>query len=275
MNRSAVSRCTLFGSEDPSPTQISTPAILIRRTAYGDYDLIVTCFSLSSGKISLIAKSAQKSARRFAGVLELFSEMDILGSTGRRGGLPVLQEACLRQPFQQIRAVPSRMAYASYWAELVHDWMEDRVEQKELYHLLRYALSELNQGRHAEAVLSIVFQMRFLRISGHRPNLERCVVCRRAIEDIRPDLLSVDLVRGGIACRGCVPPSPEEPLLSKGAAKQLHWVAGGDLARAARMKFSAAAVGESLEMLERFVPYHLGRQPRSLKVLRQLRGDGN
>ena len=44
------------------------------------------------------------------------------------------------------------------------------------------------------------------------------------------------------------------------------------LARAARIRFSPTAVGEALEFLERFVPYHLGRQPRSLGVLRQLRG---
>jgi len=47
------------------------------------------------------------------------------------------------------------------------------------------------------------------------------------------------------------------------------------LSRAARMKFSPAAILESLDFLERFVPYHLGRQPRSLKVLRQLRKDVN
>jgi hypothetical protein len=33
------------------------------------------------------------------------------------------------------------------------------------------------------------------------------------------------------------------------------------------------ALRESQEFLESFVPYHLGRQPRSLRVLRQLRGE--
>jgi DNA repair protein RecO (recombination protein O) len=186
----------------------------------------------------------------------------------------VLQEAALRQPFAQIRVFPTRIAYASYWAELIDVWMEEQVEQAELYHLLRHGLSELDHGCALEAELSILFQMRFLRISGHSPNLERCGICRRELDAIRPDQLGVDVAKGGIACLQCLPRSREIPHLSKGTVKQLRWVAGGDLARAARIKFSPPAVVEALEFLERFVPYHLGRQPRSLNVLRQLRAEG-
>ena len=96
--------------------QFSTPAILIRRTEYGDYDLIVTFFSLTLGKVSLMAKAAKKSTRRFAGLLELFTELDIVGSVGRKSGLPVLQEATLRHPHPEIREAPTKTAYASYWS---------------------------------------------------------------------------------------------------------------------------------------------------------------
>jgi DNA repair protein RecO (recombination protein O) len=253
-------------------SQFSTSAILLRRIEYGDYDLILSLFSRSQGKISVIAKSARKSTRRFAGVLELFSEMDVVVAAGR--GLPVLQEAALKHPFAQIRAAPSRLAYASYWAELVHDWMEDGVEQIELYHLLQHVLGQLDRGQVLEAVLSILFQMRFLRLSGHSPGLERCMVCQRKTSAIPSDVVVADVARGGIACPGCWPSSPDALCLAKGTVNHLRWVAGGDLGRAARMKFSPAARAESLAFLERFVPYHLGRRPRSLRVLRQLREEG-
>ncbi|MDH3827134.1 MAG: recombination protein O N-terminal domain-containing protein, partial [Desulfobacterales bacterium] len=60
----------------------STPAILLRRLDYGDFDLILTFLSLHRGKISLIAKSAKKSKKRFAGILELFSLMETVASLG-------------------------------------------------------------------------------------------------------------------------------------------------------------------------------------------------
>lgn len=50
----------------------STSAILLRRSSYGDYDLIVTLLSLEKGKITVIAKNAKKSRKRFPGMLELF-----------------------------------------------------------------------------------------------------------------------------------------------------------------------------------------------------------
>lgn len=253
-------------------TPFTSSAILIRRRDYGDYDLIVTFFTRSQGKVSLIAKAAKKSVRRFGGVLELFSEVVITATAGRRSGLPVLQEAVLKHPFAQIRARPTRIAYASYWAELVDVWMEDQVVQAELYQLLHHALSGLDQGVPSEAVLSVLFQMRLLGLSGHRPNLEHCGVCRRTVDTVRPNRFGVDLAKGGIACPGCLPHAPEEPHLSKGTIKQLKWIADGDLHRAARIRFTPAAAAEALRFLECFVPYHLGRQPRSLNVLRQLRG---
>ena len=251
--------------------QFSTSAILIRRTDYGDYDLILSLFSHAQGKISVIAKSAKRSARRFAGVLELFSELDAVVTAGR--GLPVLQEASLKNPFARIRTVPSRLAYASYWVELIQDWMEEHAAQAELYRLLQHVLSELDQGRVPAAVLSILFQMRFLRLSGHSPNLERCVGCQCEMPAMRPGELGVDIAKGGIACPACTPVCDHAQHLSKGTVKQLLWVSGGDLSRAARMKFSPQAIAESLAFLERFVPHHLGRQPRSLKILRQLRAE--
>ena len=218
--------------------QFSTPAILIRRTEYGDYDLIVTFFSLTLGKVSLMAKAAKKSTRRFAGLLELFTELDIVGSVGRKSGLPVLQEATLRHPHPEIREAPTKTAYASYWSELVNDWMEERVESAELFLLLRHVLDALAASGPPAAALSVLFQMRLLRISGHSPNLTRCVVCRRDLDSIRPETLGIGIPQGGIACLGCLPSTAEGHRLSKGTIKQLLWVADGDLTRAARIKFS-------------------------------------
>ena len=92
----------------------STPAIILRRLDYSDYDLIVTVFTLEKGKLSLIAKYAKKSSRRFAGQLELFSLLDIVASTSRKGGMPILQETALKDPYSAIRSNFQHAAYASY-----------------------------------------------------------------------------------------------------------------------------------------------------------------
>jgi DNA repair protein RecO (recombination protein O) len=71
----------------------STPAILLRRIDHGDHDLIITFFSREKGRIPVIAKNAKKSRKRFSGLLEPFTVLELVCRSPRRGGMPVLQEA--------------------------------------------------------------------------------------------------------------------------------------------------------------------------------------
>ncbi|MFZ0242483.1 MAG: DNA repair protein RecO C-terminal domain-containing protein, partial [Desulfobacterales bacterium] len=64
---------------------------------------------------------------------------------------------------------------------------------------------------------------------------------------------------------------PGRLTLSRGTLKQLQWLEAMDLSKAGRLRFSPAAVAESLAAMEAFVPYQMGREPRSLTFLRQVR----
>jgi len=249
----------------------STPAILLRRLDYGDFDLILTFLSLERGKISLIAKSAKKSTKRFAGILELFSLMEVVASTGKGRGLTVLQEATLISPYSTIRNDIRKTAYASYWCELLNNWVEENQKQAALYYLLKHALSQLDGGATAAAEISIFFQMRLLYLSGHGPGLRQCPRCRKNLETIQSNQVVFDIAKGAILCDGCTSGAGGRIRLSKGTIKQLLWVESGDLKKASRVRFGAQAIKESLEFLEAFVPYIMGMQPQSLKFLRQIR----
>ena len=251
-------------------TLLTTPAILLRRTDYGDFDLIVTVFSLHQGKMSLMVKSGKKSKKRFAGVLELFSEMEIVARRGRRSALALLQDASLKDPFAGIRADIQKTAYASYWVELVNAWMEENIRSEPLYVLLRHVLAELDRSDGGDHALSVVFQLQFLKLSGHSPNLDCCSLCRTDLEGPWQQSLGFSVPAGGIVCRKCAAASGSVEL-SRATLKQLLWVQSGDLAKAARIRLNSRGTREALSFLEAFVPYHLGRQPKSLNFLRQIR----
>jgi DNA repair protein RecO (recombination protein O) len=250
---------------------LSTPAILLRRIEYGDFDLIVTLFTAVQGKTSAIAKSAKKSVKRFPGVLEPFSRLEVVLAQGKGKGLPVLQEASLEDPFFKIREDMIKTAYASYWTELVYLWMAEGEPQADLYRLILHVLSELDQGRTPAEVLSILFQMRFLSLAGFRPNFDQCHVCKRRLDHIRQGAVISAPAKGGIVCPDCGGSANGRLLISKGTLKQLMWIDTEDLERAARIRFTAAAMAEGLNFLETFVPYHIGKSPKSLKVLRIVR----
>jgi DNA repair protein RecO (recombination protein O) len=253
-------------------SELVSSAILLRRIAYGDDDLILTLFSLQRGKIAAIAKHAKSSRKRFGGVLELFSLLSVACRSGRRGGLPVLVEAELKEPFPGIRADFRKTAFASYWAEMVTQWSEEGQAVAPLFQLLAFVLAALDRGESSDEALSILFQMRFLTLCGLCPNLHHCCVCHTAVDEIRQTTASFNLPRGGLACQDCGPPQGEGMTLSRGTIKQLQWVAEGDLRKAARIRFSPAALREARTFLEAFVPYHLHKEPRSLRILQQIRG---
>jgi DNA repair protein RecO (recombination protein O) len=249
----------------------SSPAVLLRRLDYGDFDLILTFLSLQRGKISLIAKSAKKSTKRFAGILELFSLLEIVASTGKGRGLPVLQEAALICPFSTIRNDITKTAYASYWCELINSWVEENQKQERLYYLLQHVLNQLDKGESAAAQISVLFQMKLLHLTGHGPNLRSCGRCRKGLEAIQPNQVVFDIAKGAILCDGCSPGTGGRIRLSKGTVKQLIWFESGDLQKASRIRFATQALNEALEFLEAFVPYVMGVQPQSLKFLKQIR----
>ena len=252
--------------------QFSTTAILLRRIEYGDADLILTLLARDRGKVTAIAKSAKRSVRRFGGLLDLFCVLDVVCNPGRGKGLPMLQEASLRQPFHRIRADITRTAYASYWAELIHLWSEADVPQVEVFDLLNRILEALDQGALPPPMLSVLFQIRFLTLAGFGPNLERCSACGRSLPETAPGPPpAFDLTRGSVVCSGCRGTAQKTMPLALGTIKQLRWLAAGDLNQAQRIRFAPSALREGEAFLEAFVPYHLGKAPRSLAFLRQLR----
>ncbi len=249
----------------------SSPAVILKRVDFGDYDVILTLFALERGKISAIAKSAKKSIRRFGGILEIFSVLNVVCSSGKEGSLVVLQEADLINSHADIRTDFNKTAYASYWSEIVNTWAENDAKQEQLYRLLYYVLEQINSGHISAEILSILFQMRFASIAGICPNLVRCSMCQLQVDSVGEERIFFDFQKGGVACRKCAGSSGNRLYLSKGTIKQLLWVESGDLKKAGKIRFTSSALNEGLNFLEAFVTYNLGKEMQSLKILRQIR----
>jgi DNA repair protein RecO (recombination protein O) len=247
---------------------VSSPAIVLRRREYGDFDLILTVLTPAHGICTLIAKSAKKSTRRFPGILEPFAGLQVVYRSGK--GMPVLEEASLENAYGVFRSDILKTAYASYWSELIVLWLEAGHARPEVYELLSFVLDALAQDAAPGPMLSLLFQMRFIGLEGLRPVLERCACCREGIEHLAQQQFCIDLGRGGITCHACT--DMETRLrLGKGTLKQLMWMAEGSPARALRVRFNAWAMTEATDFLEAFVPYHIGKTPKSLGFLRQVR----
>jgi len=251
----------------------STDGILLKRIDYGEHDLIVTFFTTSMGRISVIAKNAKKSVKRFAGALEPFSAMNLECTLPKRKNLmPVLNNVDLSNPFSKIRTNTASTGYACYWLELVNSWMEEGKGQAGLYDLLFYVLSALDSGFMEKQVLSLLFQIRFMNLSGFSPDFTSCGCCSTSLDEIDQQRITFDFNEGRLVCDKCGKNSAGQGIsVSKGTLKQLFWINNSDLGRAERLRFSPCAIREGEALLESFIPCHLGREVNSLMFLRRIR----
>ncbi|ACL01756.1 DNA repair protein RecO [Desulfatibacillum aliphaticivorans] len=251
---------------------VTTSAVILRSIEYGDFDLIVTFFTQAQGKRAALAKNARKSFKRFGGALELFSKVSIVYAHGKKkGGLPLLSESNLEQHFSNIRMDIHKTALASLWAETIYSWAEEEHAQEEIFQLLIRSLENLDNEKVDRDKVNILFLLRFLALAGLSPSLDQCVLCCRSLEDWGQGGICFDHARGGIVCPKCGVCLAPGPVLSVGAVKQLLWLNKGDLAAAGRMKLSREAMDRGRDLLESFLAYHLGKEPKSLRFLKDLR----
>lgn len=261
------------GCERPSSHPcFSTPAILIKRINLGEFDLLITFLSLEHGKIIVVGKNAKKSRKRFSGLLEPFTALNLVCRRPARGGLPILQEAAMDQPFCGIRGDVEKTAYASYWSELVNGWLEEGKQQERIFYLLYYCLRELASGEIAARALSVIFQVRLLTLAGFAPEFSACIMCHRLLDGICDTHVYLDPPNGGIVCAECRNKTGRSGIpLAKGTVKQLRWIQENGIDTAIRVKFTPQSLTDCLYAMETFVPYHLGREPKSLGFLRSIR----
>lgn len=252
-------------------TTINTPAIVLRRVDYGDYDAIITLLTLSEGRLSVMAKSAKRSVKRFGGALELFSLLNVTFSAGSGRRLPLLQEASIARPFSKIRSDMLRTAYASYWSEIILKWMMEGKKEERMYHLLQGLLEELDEEHLSPDLLSLIFQLRFLGLSGLHPEMKHCMGCGKEIALVAAPVLMFDPHRSGLFCSQCTGHCREALPLSKGTLKLLSWIEQGGADHVRRIRFSPRSLFEGRRFLETLIPYHLGKMPNSLIFLRKIR----
>ncbi|MBU1193892.1 MAG: DNA repair protein RecO [Proteobacteria bacterium] len=252
----------------------STDAILLRKIEYGDHDFIISFLSRDRGKVSVIAKNAKQSVKRFSGALDLFSLNSIQCTfpKKKKDALTILSRTDLENGFANIRCDVFKTTYASFWAELIHFWLEEGKVVNEVYDLLKFSLEALDTDSMEKQVLNLLFGIRFISLSGFSPNIEQCDQCQTPIDQIQQKYIRFDFKAGRITCKNCEDSHSNYSMtVSKGTLKQLFWINNNDFKRADRIRFSPFAIKEGQMLLEAFIPFHLGRDFNSLKFLNRLR----
>ena len=240
---------------------------------HGESDLIVTFYTPERGKLTGIARGAKRSKKRFVNKLEIFSQLDIIYQESKWSSLVRLDQAELVNSFPSLREQFQRFLCSSLICELLMHWTKENDEDRQLFELLVWALTCLDQGLDANKIV-IFFQTRLFTLLGYQPQLCSCTVCGALNAAKGPYCFSPN--RSGIVCSYCRCGQTDGKLLiSLNTAKLLHRTMELPMDKLARLHFSAASTKEALDILQRYGQHILQRDINSWRfVYQQLRLHG-
>jgi len=251
-------------------TIYKTEAIVLSALDYGESDRIVSFYSADFGKIKGIAKGAKKSRHRFVNVLEPFTNVSLLFSQRHMGTLAFIEGCSVLEHYASLRADLFSSLLASYLVELVDRFTLEGKQGLDLFALLsKFLLLLTNANGDGERFVRI-FEMKFLRLMGYAPQLDRCVKCQMPIEE-NNNALQFDPIGGGVRCPHCQEEDTPLLLCSAGALKTIALGVKIDIDKVEHLFFSAAIAQECERVLAAFIRHLLGRELRSREVLRQVK----
>jgi len=247
-------------------TILQTPALVLRTTVQGEADLIVSLYTRERGKIRAAAKSALKSHKRFPGQLELFNHLEVSLRSSRLPDLPLLEQSRLLDDFPQLRPHLEKVAAASFLAEVTETASGEFDPNPAVYRLLLQAFRRLDQEARPEPILWASL-LRLLDHLGFRPALETCALCQRPLPERG---LFFSAGAGGALCPGCGKKTAPAARLANSTLRTFQSALRLPPSRLKRLGFTQSVLQEAAALLPAYAEYHLGRELKTYRFLREL-----
>lgn len=247
-------------------TTLQTPALILRASAQGEADLIVSLFTRERGKIRAVAKSALKSRKRFPGQLELFNHLQVSLRSSRLPELPLLSESRLLDDFPRLRPHLHKVTAASLLAEVAETASGEFDPNPAIYHLLLFAFRRLDREARSEPILWSSL-LRLLDLLGFRPALETCARCQRPLPERG---LYFSAGAGGALCSACGKKTAQAIRLMNSTRRTFQSALRLPASRLKRLGFTQSVLQEAAAILPAYAQYHLGRELKTYRFFREL-----
>ncbi len=175
----------------------TTPAIVIRRADYSDYDRMITLFSPELGRVEAIARGCRRPKSPLVNAVEPFTsgEFQLFSHKERNS----LEQCQISESYFELRADYDKLRHGVYWLKLLDTAILPDTPAPELFIITLRALAHLNYGELPPELVTFAFECHFMRLMGLSPRMDACVRCGRAVDE--DAFFDADL--GGVVCESC------------------------------------------------------------------------
>jgi len=237
------------------PSRLSSRAIVLSRENFGEADQYIQFLTQNWGVITVLAKSARKSKRRYVGGLDIFSHDEIFlrGDPKER---PYLIELSVLNSFPGLRNDLDKMLVGGKLVQWIRRLADMAAPMPGVYSLLGQTLALIENEPQPERLelLTLLFKLKLLSALGLKPRLDSCVKCG----DSESNEMRFDISAGGAVCRKCS--SHNQSILGEPLShEERSFLMAGDQLRLTHWKqfdFSRDKSGSLSRMLTQFASYH-------------------
>ena len=236
---------------------VTTNAVVLKSTRWGEADRILTFFSLRCGKVRGIARGARRMKSRFGGMLEPFSSVNLTFFDKRNDGLVSVSHVDGLESFSALRESLDCIWAASSMVALVDGVTADRDPSPPIFHTLLEGLRSLIQADD-QRLRTLIFQIHVLGQAGFQPQIEHCASCGR---DFEGQYSRFSPSAGGRLCRSCDQGSWDYCLpMSPGSVAFLHQARRIPFVLATRLKATGQVRREVEDIVDTYTRAVVGKR---------------
>jgi len=222
---------------------------VLRRYNFRETSLITTLYTSRFGKIRGIFKGFYTRKKEFSSSLDTFTLNEFVFYP-KRSEIWLISHADLVSDFSYLREDLAKAKVGALLLNLLDKTMPMWDENLQIFNLVNDCLNSLSQ--ESEVKILYVFLIKFLSLSGFKPEFNHCIRCQKVLDDE----FYFSVAKGGLVCRVCGRDVGDLKRITRQACRSLLYIQNNDFSLISRLKVTRPCEDEFFYILGRFLAYH-------------------
>jgi DNA repair protein RecO (recombination protein O) len=222
---------------------------VLKRYQFRDTSLIATLYTLKFGKIRGIFKGFYTIKKEFTSSLDIFTLNEFIFYP-RRQELWLVSYADLIYDYPFLRENILKAFVGGVIFNIVDKLVALWEKNPFIFYLLKDSLFWL--GKESENKIFYTFLIKFLTLSGFKPNLVECVGCS---QELKKDIF-FSVSKGGLVCNICAKKIKDIQRISQQVSSSLFYIQKNSFSLSMRLNMNSECEKEIFQILRRFFLYH-------------------
>lgn len=243
---------------------LKTRGIVIKEASTGEADKIITIFSSNRGRISVMVKGGKRPKSKLAAGSQVLCYGEYVLYSGKN--LYSMNSCEVLESFYEIRNDMEKLTYAAHFMDIVLEIVQENQSAPRLLQLLLNSLHMLAKTEKKPELISRIFELRTLAISGYAPSVRKCMSCGLVAEKF----YSFSFEKCGFLCdrQACSMQDTMSILLSSGASMAIQHIIHARMDELFSFGVSQGVLDELEHITKKYLSQQLERSFTKLDFLK-------